>query len=167
MGGFRFTVTEKDFQVDLARGLRAQGCFCQKWPDLARAVVKPFDLCMGYDRQFYAIECKLTKVTAKRGLTAETKVLCRNDFRPHQLPTLIDLYARDQAIPYIAVCVAWQEGLGRMKKRAWLFPAHIYCDERLDTITLQEMEDDYDAELIWKPGVGWLVPWLPYPSQEP
>ena len=158
---------EKDFQTELTRGLRAQGCFVLKIPDLARAVVKPFDLCVGYDRQFLAVECKLTKVTAKKGLTAETRVICRKDFRPHQLPTLIDLYTRDQAVPYIAVCVAWQEGLGRMKKRAWMLPASLYWYEWVDELSVGALEQDFsENELVWKPGTGWLAPWLPFPSQE-
>lgn len=153
---------EKDFQVQLTKGLRAQGAYVYKIPDLAQAVTKPFDLVIAHDMLFWPTEAKLKKIKAKRGLVPETVILQRSDFRPHQLPTLLEIYEMDQGHPWIAVC-AIVESLGRIiQRRAWMVPASIYGDQRLDQLTLQDMED-YGEELVWKPGLGWICPWLPEP----
>lgn len=155
-------MTEKDFQRALTRGLRAQGCFAWPWPDLARAVTKPFDICMGRDGQFLPIECKLTKYTRKKPLGPGDVAIGPANFkgRAHQLPRLTDILLNGQGDPQIAVCVIRIDDCQVVEKRGWMVSMR-YFDYGTWTI---EMLEKLKVELAWTPNIGWTAPWLPKPD---
>lgn len=148
---------EADFQRELAKGLRSQGCFVTKIPDTAVAVVKPFDLVVGYDSMFFCLECKLKKIRRKKPLSEEDTLVSLKDFRPHQLPTLREILDKGQGYPYIAAGII-REYEGRVvEKRAWIISVQ-YFGEKFTCWKIGGMIEDW--EMIWKPGIGWLCPWL-------
>jgi hypothetical protein len=155
-------MVEKDFQVDLCKGLRSQNAFAYKVPDLARAVVKPFDLCIAHAGRFLPTECKLRKFNRQSDFRPEDKILLRSDFRGHQLPTLEKIWESGQGHPYVAVCavIVWEERVTR--KRAWMVPVRhlLETETGLSLKDLDAMRRGSDCELVWVPAVGWTAPWM-------
>jgi hypothetical protein len=150
---------EKDFQRALTHGLRSQECFAWGWPDLARAVTKPFDICMAYNGRFLPIECKLTKYGRKKPLHAGDVAISPSNFhgRGHQLPRLLKIYERGQGNPFLSICVARIEMERAVETRAWMLP--IYCMKAKETWTIGELDEE-ECQLTWVPAVGWTAPWL-------
>jgi len=150
---------EVDFQSSLMRGLKSQGCFVYKIPDLARAVVKPFDICMAHMGNFYPIECKLTKYGRKKPLHAGDVAINPGNFhcRGHQLPRLLEIYEREQGDPFLAVCVVRIEMGSAVESRAWMLP--VCCMKAQETWTIGELDEE-ECQLTWVPTVGWTAPWL-------
>lgn len=149
---------ESGFRKDLQKGLRAQGALCIKLPDLSRGQLKPCDLIMGYQRQLFLLELKLTKLNRKRPIGDEDVVIARKQFRPHQLPTLWDAIYKQQAHGYAAVCLVNEQQRGQ--KWAWMLPA-LHLRER-DEFTFGELTGRYwkEYQLQWVPTVGWQWPRL-------
>lgn len=158
-------MVETDFQRDLARGLRSQGCYCEKWPDLARAVTKPFDLCMSNNGLFQPIECKLTKRTRKKPMQDEDIAISSACFtgRGHQLPGLLRIYDREQGDPQIGLCGVRIEMRQVVERKAWLFPVWHLRDR--DTWAIGDLNEN-GFTLEWTPSIGWTAPWLPSPDRE-
>jgi hypothetical protein len=156
-------MVEKDFQIDLCKGLRSQGAFAYKVPDLARAVVKPFDLCIAYDGRFLPTECKMKKFSRQGGFKPEDTILLKSDFRGHQLPTLEKIWESGQGYPYVAVCAAIVCEERVIKKRAWMIPIACFLDTARG-YSLMDLECDThqgrDHELVWVPAAGWTAPWM-------
>jgi len=155
-------MVEKDFTADLIQGLIAQGAYAEKWPDGARGVKKPFDICAAFAGHFYPIECKLRKFETEERLPTKTVVLSPADFkgRKHQLPNLLKMQDQNQAKPFVAAFVLVEREFRQPLKFGWLIPV-----ERLrtkDTWTLMEVIDKQNQlGLTWVPNIGWTVPWLP------
>ncbi len=150
---------ESDFQKALTQGLRSQGCFVYKIPDLARAIVKPFDLCVGYQNCLLAIEAKLKKYGRQKPLQDGDVAINPASFqgRGHQLPRLLQIYESDQGYPFIAICVARIEMGSAVETRAWMLP--VYCMKVKETWTIGELDKE-ECQLTWVPTVGWIAPWL-------
>jgi hypothetical protein len=158
-------VTEKDFTRDLIRGLKSQGAYAEKWPDLARAVTKPYDIAASYALQFMPIECKLRDFRGQEMLPGKTVILSPADFkgRKHQLPRLLKLYANVQAYPYIAAFMILYREFKQPIKKGWLIPVRFL--QQQETWTLLELvEHNDDWGLVWVPSIGWTCPWLPEPD---
>ena len=150
---------ETDFQSSLMRGLKSQGCYCRKWPDLARAVTKPFDICMAYQGDFCPIETKLTKYGRKKPLQMSDIAISPASFtgRGHQIPELLNIYDSGQGDPYLAVCVVRIEMGSTAETRAWMFRAsHM---KKRDVWTIGDL-DQLRFNLVWVPTVGWTAPWF-------
>lgn len=156
-------MVEKDFQRDLTRGLRAQGCFAWAWPDLARAVTKPFDICMSSDYIFQPIECKLTKYTRRKPLGPDDIALSPANFkgRGHQLPRLLRMLDQNQASPRLAVCVVRVENHQVVEKMACMAPVSQFREKIIWTIG--ELLPYY--ALTWTPRIGWTQPWRNDPDE--
>jgi hypothetical protein len=155
-------VTEKNFTSDLIRGLKAQGAYAEKWPDLARAVTKPFDICASYGMRFHPIECKLREFYGKERLPTQTVVLSPADFkrRSHQLPGLIKMFDRGQADPFVAAFIVLYNDFKPIKKYGWIIPITEFKHQV--TYTLGDCIEKQDRwGLLWVPNIGWTVPWLP------
>jgi hypothetical protein len=158
-------LTEKDFTRDLIRGLTAQGVYAEKWPDLARAVTKPFDICACHDNQFWPIECKLRQFHGKEQLPGRTVIVSPADFRgrQHQLPRLLRMCKARQGFPYIAAFIALHREHKQPLKRGWLIPVLYFEDQ--DTFTFADLTGRKDNwELAWEPNIGWICPWLARPD---
>jgi hypothetical protein len=160
-------MVEKDFVTQLMKGLQSQGCYCAKWPDLARAVTKPFDICGSIKAQFSPIEAKIVKYQRKGGIKDTDTIISPAAFkgRAHQLPRLLQILWRDQGAPYVATCLAIidPETKTVTEKRAWMIHVR-WLDER-DTWTVGQAAF-YNWELTWIPGLGWTAPWLPKPRKD-
>ena len=158
-------MTEKDFARDLVRGLKSQGAWAEKWPDLARAVVKPFDIAMSYAIQFHPIECKLRDFKGKEMLPGKTVILSPADFkgRKHQLPRLIGMWENGQASPYIASFMVLYRELKQPIKKGWMIPVRQFKHQT--TWTLRDLvERQQEWGLVWVANIGWTCPWLPDPD---
>jgi hypothetical protein len=116
-------MVEKDFQTDLAKGLKAQGVWAMKWPDSAYGVVKPFDLCVAYGHQFVPIEVKLKKLNRKKPIDGEDKVVSAADFEGNQIPELRRIYQSNCGFPRVAAFIM-REHLGSGAREARLDRRH-------------------------------------------
>lgn len=120
-------MNENDFNADLAHGLRSQGIFAHKLPDLARAVVKPCDIVANCGGRFWMIEGKLTKVKLKNGdFPPDLVVIDRYEktFRPHQLPNLQKIQQQG-GVGFVAVYLM-EDRPGSRLKTAWLVPIDLF-----------------------------------------
>lgn len=152
---------ESDFRKALQSGLKSQGYWVYKIPDLARAQVKPCDLLVSYNWQLMLIECKLTKFQRQKPLLPDDIVLREKDFRAHQLTTLQEAIDRQQGKGYVALCIAHLPPEGKITKRAWLIPASAMMFKPPREVTLGELEGHWGhSELRWVPAVGWGTPWM-------
>jgi hypothetical protein len=158
-------VTEKHFTRDLIHGLKSQGCYAEKWPDLARAVKKPYDIAMSYGLRFSPIEVKLRDFKGQEMLPGKTIILSPADFkgRQHQLPGLLKMWANGQAFPYVASFMILYRGLKQPIKKGWMIPVRFLRQQPTWTLMdLVERNDEWG--LIWVPNIGWTCPWLPTPD---
>lgn len=160
-------MTEKDFTRHLVRGLKAQGCYAEKWPDLARAVAKPYDIASSYALQFNPIEVKLRKFKGQEMLPGKTVILSPADFsgRRHQLPRLLRMWENGQAFPYVAAFLFLERELKQPIKKGWLIPVRFLKEKQ--TWTLMELvERNSEWGLVWVPNIGWTAPWWPKADPE-
>jgi hypothetical protein len=159
-------MVEKDFQTDLAKGLKAQGVWAMKWPDSAYGVVKPFDLCVAYGHQFVPIEVKLKKLNRKKPIDGEDKVVSAADFEGNQIPELRRIYQSNCGFPRVAAFIM-REHLGLVReKRGWIVGIMHFVQKT--EWTVKEFEEHNNVEeLIWvpKPIAGWTVPGYPHPDR--
>jgi hypothetical protein len=158
-------MTEKDFTTDLIRGLKAQGWYVEKWPDLARAVKKPYDIAASYSLVFKPIECKLRDFHGEEMLPGKTVILSPADFRgrKHQLPGLLKMWDNSQADPYVAAFMVQYRELKQPIKKGWLIPVRFLRQQ--DTWTLLELVERNDEwGLVWVPTIGWTCPRFPEPD---
>jgi len=146
-------MNEGDFRLHLQKGLASQGAFAYKIPDLARCMVKPFDLVVGMERKFVAIEVKLRKFN-KEEVVNNYNVLIPSLFRPHQIPTLESIEEKGQGYGFVAVLVV-NEQQPRFKE-AWLLRVS-HMKERGYKISWGDLKQ-LGHPLIWVPKVGWTLP---------
>lgn len=159
-------MNENDFNSDLAAGLRSQGLFAHKLPDLAYGVTKPFDIVANCHGRFWAIEGKLKKVALKKGLTdfpPELVVIDRYEkkFRTHQLPNL-EMIAAQDGVGFVGVYLA-EDRPGSRLKAAWLVPVAYFLQKESWTVQqLNSLAFSFPTlELTWGPKRGWLASdWL-------
>lgn len=158
-------MNEKHFARDLVRGLKSQGAYAEKWPDLARAVTKPYDIAASYALQFMPIECKLRDFKGQEMLPGRTVILSPADFkgRKHQLPGLLKLWDNGQAFPYIASFMILYRELKQPIKKGWMIPVR-YLREKPTWTLLELVERNDEWGLVWVPNIGWTCPWLPEPD---
>lgn len=159
---------ENDFNADLAAGLRSQGIWAHKLPDLARAVVKPFDIVANCQGRFWAIEGKLKKVKLKPGETEFASglvVIDRYDrvFRPHQLQNLKMIDAQ-RGFGFVALYLSEDKPNSRLKA-GWLLDVQYFLNR--DRWTIEDLGrlsrglGSDTTELRRKPNCGWVVSaWL-------
>lgn len=146
-------LNEGNFRQHLQKGLESQGCFCYKPPDLARALVKPCDLIVGIRGRLWLIECKLRKLPGGR-IPPEANILIPSLFRPHQIPTLLQVERQGQGEAFVAVLAVPEEA--PKKREAWLLRASTVA-RREGKITQHQIWD-IAYPLTWVPNVGWTVP---------
>jgi hypothetical protein len=152
-------MTEATFRKDLQKGMQAQGAYVLKLPDLARAVVKPFDLLVAHAGCFYPMELKLRKVERAKPLHNEDVAISQKVFRPHQLPTLLEIHQKLWGFPYVGACLVRVQDGRVQEKQAWLIPISLFLlQEEWNVASLNWICST--SNLQWKPGVGWLVSWL-------
>lgn len=126
--------------------------FVHKIADLARAQIKPFDLVVGYERKFLAVECKIKKFD-KEEMGEFDLILSPSMFRPHQIPTLERIEESGQGYGFVAVCVV-NEQQPRFKE-AWL--TRVTGLKLYDYRITRRRMLDLSYPLVWEPRVGWTV----------
>lgn len=154
------SVVETDFQIALVNGLKRQGVYAKKWPDSARAVVKPFDICVAYGHQFVPIEVKLKKLKRKKVIGLDDIVVTHRDFEGNQLPELSRIWDNNHGYPRVAAFIM-REYLGQvLEKRGWIISIALFRQK--PEWSVQDFEEHSHAEgLVWVPTVGWTVPGYP------
>lgn len=148
---------ENDCNADLVRGLRSQGFFAYKIPDLAQAVVKPFDIVASFNGRFIAIEGKLTKVKLKDGtFPPELVVIDRYEktFRPHQIPNL-QMIERQGGVGFVAIYLA-EDRPGSALKQAWLIPVHLFLSR--PCWRFGDLVPDLIRYRLTRSAKGWMIP---------
>ena len=159
---------ENEFNSDLAAGLRSQGIWAHKLPDLARAVVKPFDIVANCRGRFWAIEGKARKVKLKPDETefaSSLVVIDRYDkvFRPHQLQNL-KMIQLQGGVGFIALYLSEDKPNSRLKA-AWLVDVQYFLGRDRWTVNdlsyLSRGLSVDTLELRRKPNCGWIASeWL-------
>lgn len=154
---------EGDFRRDLQKGMESQGAWAYKLPDLARGMLKPCDLVVGYHKRLLLVECKLNKYDRQKPIGNQDVVLAVGDFRPHQLPTLWQVEEWDQATACVAVLMvnATQRGW----KMAWMLPAAAMRAKHFYSFGELLQPDWLKYQLQWVPKVGWQVNWSAWESE--
>lgn len=149
-------MNEGDFRVHLQKGLASQGAFAYKIPDLSHAMTKPFDLVVGLERKFLAIEVKLRRLNKERVVESDN-ALIPSLFQPHQLPTLEAIEAKGQGYGFVAVLVV-NEQQPRFKE-AWLLRV-THMKEHNYKINMGRIRV-LAHPLVWVPKTGWIIYDLP------
>lgn len=152
-------MTEANCLRALANGLRSQGCWAYKIPDIAKGAIKPFDLIVAHEFMFFAIEAKLKKLKRKKPITDQDVVINQLDFRPHQLPTLNELNTRRWAMGYVAAFLNRVADGGTIEAYGWLIPIWLFVERQFWTVE-QLKSARHAVQLQWAPSIGWLLPEL-------
>ena len=155
-------MVEGDLHREVIAGFTTCGIWVWKWPDSAKGVKKPFDLCMTVQGTFCPIEAKLRKYERAKPLTAwDPAVNVGKDFEPHQLDTMLKIDLAGGK-PLILLGVVIKQPLQvHWTKSAWLLSLatlHALTGES-DVVTVGQLNKHHMvAPLEWKPTVGWLFP---------
>lgn len=151
---------ESNLKTELRDALRDAGCCCEKFPDNAKGVKKPYDLVAGIQGRLCAIETKLTKCGSEHHLARRKPdmiVVKLSDVRENQVIALNDTWAKGC---WAFVGAGLYEQMTHARE-CWMVPWVLFKGR--EVWTLGDLQQLGPPHLIWARGRGWdvspLVAW--------